>query len=371
MFQLRISLKWFLLATAGVAALIGTIGKDAYLRWRERQYLARQEQIRVQLMNSACYVEMRSGRVVEIRCGEHASMAAIRPLLAEAVEVERVLVYCPADDEDVAVLTSHSRIEHLCISGPGVTNRSLALIARLPNLKCLTIGRASITDDGFKALGRLETLKQLSVGICQISGRGLQHLTELPALNAIHLNDLPVQDDALNFIGAMENLEFVYLTNTRIDGSGLVHLKHLSKLSKLRLDGTNLSHGDGLADLDAVERLYLSNAQLEPGVLEHISGMESLRYLSLFRANLSDEILRELTSARQIQQLRLSQTQITDASVFNLESLSGLQFLDMGQTHVTASGAKRLSQALPNTSIFYEGGSFGPRWDPRKDPLNK
>jgi hypothetical protein len=62
------------------------------------------------------------------------------------------------------------------------------------------------------------------------------------------------------------------------------------------------------------------------------------------------------------------QTQITDAGLVHLANLKELQVLNVDQTNVTEAGARRLSEALPNTSIFYPGGSFGPPWDPRQDP---
>lgn len=366
MFRFRISLKWFLLATTAIGILSGTIGKRLYDEWQHRAWLAAQRRIHDEITAVNGNVDLRDGAVIEVRLGRATDHRCIA-LLKGATELRELSADIPASDAEYLWLQGHPQLRTLCVMGSEVTDNTLERIGTCSQLSSLSIGQTTITDDGLSHLRGLESLENLTLGKMKLSGSGLKYLERLPRLKTLRLINCPICDEALEHVGNLRGLTSLDLTGTAITGAGLPQLSQLQSLRELTLNGTTLIHGDGLAELDGVTRLSIAEAHFGPGVLRAVAQMDSLKYLLVYRTNVTDDLLAELKDARQFRQLFLVQTQITDAGLVHLESLKQLRVLMVRQTKVTPEGAERLSQALPNTTIFYSDRFFGPKWDPRAD----
>jgi hypothetical protein len=68
------------------------------------------------------------------------------------------------------------------LQGSRITDETLAVVARFPDLKGLSVINAAITDSGFAQLHRLHRLEILYMESVQITDAGLMHLTEVPSL---------------------------------------------------------------------------------------------------------------------------------------------------------------------------------------------
>jgi Leucine Rich Repeat (LRR) protein len=370
MIRFRISLKWLLLATAAISVLLGTVGKRLYDDWQRRQLLIREQRIAERLEGSGGGALMRDAYIVEADMGSQLGGAKATSLLKVASSLEKIRSSCALDDNDVSLLARHEKLRRLSIPyfSPGMSDRSLRVIGGLHELQVLSLAPGLITDDGLAFLGELTELTGLDLWSCPIQGRGLIHIARLPKLQSLSLRGSKIDDDGLSALSECASLSRLELDDTRITGTGLAHLAALPKLQKVNLARTRLTNGVGLAQLDQVAEIELSAAQILPGILTHLAGMKSLRSVSLLRSDITDDALEDLKDAQQIEKLVLSQSNVSDAGLVHLENLKSLKLLHLGQTHVTAAGARRLSDMLPNTSIIYPGGSFGPELDRDEPP---
>ena len=174
-----------------------------------------------------------------------------------------------------------------------VTNDTLALVARLPEVKSASCGSASgITDSGL-----------------------------------VHL-------------AGMHDLEEVFLYPKRITGAGLVHLTGLKRLKKLYVPGwiTDVSLED-VSKLEHLEHLHISGAtQITDRGLVHIAKLRNLRYLVI--GSLGTDGLGERDCMK-----------YTDEGLVNLYGLKNLGFLRLSINEVSQASRDKLQAALPNCQI--------------------
>ena len=352
----RISLRWFLLGTAAAAALIGTVGKRVYDDWQMRRRLAEREKIQLALTEMRCGVVTRDGNIVELRTITPKALE----LLKNESGLERLLADTGLSDDDIAHLAKHRRLWQVSLLGNGFTDRSLATLGSLPELKDLTVSRVDITDNGLTHLRNLQKLESLYICFAPIQGRGLDNLAALPKLRHLSLNGSAISDDGLAELAGCQSLESIDLCFTTVSDRGLAHLAALPKLKRIRLHRVTLRRGEGFANLDQIELLDLSESRLEPGVLKHLAEMKSLRELDLLKSNVDDNLLSGLKDVRQVKVINLIYTPVTDAGLHHLRGLKQLDSLNMRFTQVTRAGARELSDYLAKTTIRSgEGDTVG------------
>ena len=79
-------------------------------------------------------------------------------------------------------------------------------------------------------------------------------LAKLPDLKSLSLADTPTTDAGLAHIENLTGLEFLTLTKTKVTDAGLAHLKKLTQLQVLNISGTEVT-GTGLAHLAGAKNL--------------------------------------------------------------------------------------------------------------------
>ncbi|HUE70965.1 MAG TPA: hypothetical protein VMP01_08755 [Pirellulaceae bacterium] len=348
MFRPRISLRWFLLGTAGLSALIGLVIKPAYDHWQHRTWLAHQQWIAHQIDGNGNGVLMRDGVVVETHLGPRDGRGRF-PLLENASELETLDMLCSLDDKEIQSLRGHSKLQKLMIwpQSPGITNDSLRVVGRLPELTGIVLCGTRIDDQGIAELGDLEKLAGLHIAFSPVRGYGFARLKSASRLADISLRGSVADDDGLIGLTGCKRLVWLDLSKTRVHGPGLVHLKGLPELQKLNLAGTRLTSGEAFGSLDQVVQLDLSETQLSPGVLRHLAGMDNLLRLNLTRSAMTDDLLAELEDVRQVKWLNLSHTNITDAGLVHLRKHPQLVSLDLRGTRVTDAALAKLRAEMP------------------------
>lgn len=114
------------------------------------------------------------------------------------------------DDDTVRQLVPlRDHITHLNLSGTRVTDRGLALLARMPRLTWLDLHDTRITDRGVAALVGLKELRHLNLYGTPVTDRGLRALENLTSLEAL------------------------FVWNTKVTGAGVERLR--SALGKTRI----------------------------------------------------------------------------------------------------------------------------------------
>ena len=113
---------------------------------------------------------------------------------------------------------------------------------------------------------------------------------------------MPVSDEALSHAGQIESLEFLHVGGaaSQVTDSGLTHLRSLRHLRVLsvghcrRITDAGL---ESLAELPALETLYLNNTPITDAGLKHLAKISTLKSLMLTDCKLSESALDDLQDA--------------------------------------------------------------------------
>jgi len=175
-----------------------------------------------------------------------------------------------AENDDLAELAAMGlgSLPDLCelrLRRSRVTDDGLVALASLPNLKRISLGRAT-TDAGMSHLDGFASLEFLDLTSTRVTGAGLRSACHLPALASLRLQRTRITSDDLAQLKAFPQLICLDLSDTPITDAGLVHLKELPNLSSLALVGTPITDA-GLKHLAEVPRLrwlFLTGTKVTP-----------------------------------------------------------------------------------------------------------
>lgn len=145
-------------------------------------------------------------------------------------------------DTELALASRFPRLERIwcCGSHDALTDKGLAHLDGLTNLRELDLSDAAITDAGLIYLKHLDRLQELDLSYTEITDAGLIHLSDLTSLEKLDLR------------------------RTRISDAGIIHLKKLNGLRMLDVRGT------GARDFGAQElRRAIPNASV------HFDGIDA------------------------------------------------------------------------------------------------
>jgi WD40 repeat protein len=157
-----------------------------------------------------------------------------------------------------------------------VTDKHLAALADLDNLRNLNLDNTAVTDAGMKDVARARNLVSLSLTNTQVTDAGLAELKPLTNLEDLRLDQLPITDAGLAHLTAFPRLRRLSLYKTAVTDDGVAYLKQLPSLERLSLDET--STGDE--------------------ALRHVSQLPNLNYLSVWHTQVTDAGVQELQKAR-------------------------------------------------------------------------
>ena len=124
----------------------------------------------------------------------------------------------------------------LWVGGRLVTDETLATIARLPEIKGVTISSApKATDGGLAHFAGMHNLEGLTLFSEQMTGSGLEHLTGLKRLKKLWASGW-ITDASLEHVSKLERLEFLNIDGVaQITDKGLAPIAKLTNLRDLRL----------------------------------------------------------------------------------------------------------------------------------------
>lgn len=184
-----------------------------------------QFRIRSMLVATACVAGLLALvlAVVQNRRERYALLEPIESLGGEigtSPEGDYVTMRRHITDSDLATLSEHlkrfPRLYHIYIYGK-VSDRGLAHLSELTQLREVVLSNNLISDTGIKQLVTLVNLEELHLG---------------------HTN---VTDDGAEMLQQLSHLRLLYLDGTRISDAAIIHLQELRELEMLSLTDTNLS----------------------------------------------------------------------------------------------------------------------------------
>lgn len=170
-----------------------------------------------------------------------------------------------------------------------------------------------VPDDHFAYVASFPDIRVLQLRNTDVTDTGLAHVARLRQLRTLTLSG-KVSDGGLTHLKGLGKIESIDLSNNQITGVGLIELKSLTKLRELFLHHNPVGN-DGLVpigEIETLERLGLSHTQVTDDGLAHLASLGNLRYLGLSKTNLTDSGLLHLANLTSLQKLELNGTGVTD-----------------------------------------------------------
>ena len=255
--------------------------------------------------------------------------------------------------EQARVLASLPLLRRLNLAGRHVTDEILEPITSVSGMESLYLWKCRASDRGIASLGELTNLKHLGIECRNLSDDGLAGLSKLTQLETLGLSGRRVTDRGLEVLSQLYQLESLGLGQTPIHGDGLLALQNLTGLQRLFLNRTHLDNA-GLRSLSAcqqLETLDLGATRVDSGGIPSLLVLQRLRTLLLYETRVGDQQLEFLTELPELAVLNLNRTRVTEKCLTALGQLKGLQFLHLANTDVSTPALHRLRGSLPDCRI--------------------
>ncbi len=136
------------------------------------------------------------------------------------------------DDIDALKLKRTDGIVHLSLGYGDITEKGLSHLATA-KLKLLAIIESKVTT--LEPLARLSELRDLTLINCPIPDESFKYLTSLKKLHTLKITDINITDNILPYIAQLPELSQFDICNTGLHGKGLVNLAKLKHLGSLNL----------------------------------------------------------------------------------------------------------------------------------------
>jgi len=253
-------------------------------------------------------------------------------------------------DKGLGYLKGIKSLESLSLPGKGVTDKGLAELSEMSNLKDLSISMPQYNDPrNYKKLcGEYYTDK------------GLGHLVKLKNLEMLSVGGPGVSDTGMGYLGELKNLKKVMLFACPVTNAGLAKLTSSGSLESLEVGWTQITIS-GLSELSRLKnfvslRTHRNGIRADGSILQ-IGGVSKLRVLSLTSASLRDEDLVCLKNMKSLEWLQVEGA-ISDKGMADLAGLNSLETLYVRGSGLTDKALSYLSGMKKLTSCRVDGGEF-------------
>lgn len=226
---------------------------------------------------------------------------------------------CGLPEGEPTGLSRFASLTELRLDGVQISDELLRDALRIERLEALELyGCEHLSPEVIQQIGNCATLRRLSIELCyQIWDEDVTYLSNLPQLEELCLS--PVTDAACAQISKLKNLRCL-----EIGGPS-----------------PNIIENPGISDLGI--------AQLSPL-------KEQLSVIDIDGVDASDDVIRRLVSPACIRELNIYDTQHTAGILEFLGTCRQLEFLRLGPS-ATPSEVRDLKSKLPNCRIILYGGN--------------
>jgi hypothetical protein len=157
------------------------------------------------------------------------------------------------------------------------------------------------------------------------SGTVLQLLAKIPDLRRVSLNGERIADDALGYVGQSKTLTWLSLWETHATDEGLTKVSQLPELEFLMIHSRDFKNGitarsiPELAKLPKLKQLHLGRLPLDDSSLAALEKYKSLEHLSVGDMPLTDACIEHLQKLKQLKRLEISGVKMTPAGFEKLK----------------------------------------------------
>jgi len=206
--------------------------------------------------------------------------------------------------QHAASLGQVPHLAKLALSGSRLDDEGLRIIATLHGLRSLDVERcAAISDDGVRSLGTLSDLQELRVSNRSLTDRGVAVVSQLPNLRVLAAGGSAFSAAGLDSLRECKHLRELCLRYSRQDrepqfvAAVMQRAGGIESLEKLEVSGLPQT-ADSLATLHRLPRLEaltLCFSDLDDEAVGALSSLKSLRSLDLrFNDRLTDDAVDSL-----------------------------------------------------------------------------
>ncbi len=121
-----------------------------------------------------------------------------------------------------------------------ITDRGLAAISGLTELRDLCLRGMHITDDASHYLTSFPDLEELDLSATEITDAALADISQLTKLRHLSLRDTRVTDEGMKLIAQLTQLKTLVLSNTAVSDEGMAHLQSLP-ITQLYAEGSKMT----------------------------------------------------------------------------------------------------------------------------------
>ncbi len=271
--------------------------------------------------------------------------------LARLTSLERlVLVATHVGDKELAHLANLASLRRLFLYGTPTGDEGMVHVGKVETLEMLGLS-SGVSDKGLAQLRDLANLRWLSTGGSGITDEGLAHLAGLTRMEYLDLRNTRVTDDGLVHVAGMRDLQNLCLYSTRVTEKGFKHLEGLSKLQTLQvLFGATDVGLPCLSKLPALRNVTVDGGSISAGNLALLQEMASLEELYLDNTPKMDALLGSLPELPRLKKLTLG-TGLTDEGLLCLRMLPSLEALMIGPSRITGTGLATLTN-IPSLRVL-------------------
>jgi hypothetical protein len=281
-------------------------------------------------------------------------------------------------DAGIEHLAKLDRLKYLsvnCTSGSPLTDKALAIVSKLRDLRELRISGTGFTNKGIELLAMLENLQVLnlpSFGPDGLDNENLKQLTKLSGLMNLWLgsaSNITMSGlNTLNALGDLENLSVhdVHQDDGGLDISGLKKLRNLRIIMRsqtTRVDKEFETTCDTFRDSDLaclsgltnIEDLSLIGPGIGDGGFKHLASLTKLKHLQITGGtDLTDDGLVHLANMRRLDSLTIDNSRITQRGLAHLYALKTLHIILINSiVPISSSAIARLRTELPHLQAIH------------------
>lgn len=273
---------------------------------------------------------------------------AVLTVIAKLPKLEELsLERCVIGDAGIENLSASTSLKRLRVPSTAITNQGLKTICSMKQLELLDVTQCSkISSEGLQALVQLDNLKNLSVGGLSVTDQSIASIGQLKKLAALAIQDSPVTDASADVFASLPKLREFNAFKTQLgDGTldALGSAKELSKVKLRRCAITTNGVASRIEKLSNVVALEISENAIEDEALVAISKMPKLEDLNLLRTKVTDAGVAYLAKVK-LKRLNLDDNPgITDVAIETIGRIQSLEFLHVGKTKVTNAGIEKLA----------------------------
>lgn len=253
-----------------------------------------------------------------------------------------------------------------------LTDRSLKVLSSLPNLKDLTVGGDSITNEGLRYIGSMNGLNHL----CLSWNRKERSISEFKELNRLqNLTDLAMFGymtmSDISQLNTLTNLRDLIIENAHQDHSTLdiSDLKHLKELrikmyyNVIRKPGGQRTRvSDKITDADMaclagltdLRRLLLYGPGMSDKGMSYLAGLHELCAIQINGSpQITDKTLKIISQLKKLDQIIIKESSITDKGLTYLHDAKALESLTIhSQNDITPKAMRALKKELPSLRLL-------------------